>query len=101
MDRLLFYEKVTVNGIEELDYLSNTLSNFTMKYPVSYYTVLESDLVRPDLISYKMYGSVAYWWVILLVNDVIDPFTGVEVGQVLTIPALLDVYDFQRSNRLR
>jgi hypothetical protein len=101
VDRTLLYKIMTVDGVDELDYLSNTLSNFRMTYPTSVYTVVESDLGRPDLISYSVYGSVGYWWLILLVNDVIDPFNGLTVGQELIIPSLLDVYEFQRSNRLR
>jgi hypothetical protein len=90
-----------VEGTPELDYLTNTLSKFTMNYPVSFYTVTESDLGRPDLISHKSYGDVGYWWLILMVNQVIDPFNGLTVGQNLMIPSLLDIYAFQRSYRLR
>lgn len=101
MNRTLFYEQVSVNGIPELDYLTNTLSNFQMNYPVSYYTVTSGDLGRPDLISNAVYGDVGYWWLILMVNEVIDPFNGLTVGQNLIIPSLLDIYAFQRSYRLR
>jgi len=29
---------------------------------------------RPDMLSYRIYGSVDYTWLILLMNDIIDPY---------------------------
>jgi hypothetical protein len=61
MNRTNFYNKLVVDGIEELDFLWNSLSEFEMQYRPEYYRVKSSDLLRPDIISYKCYGSVDYW----------------------------------------
>ena len=100
-DRTQFYDIVTVNGIQEFDFLNNTLSYFTMSYPVTYYEVNDSDLLRPDMISYKCYSGVCdYWWVIAYVNGIQNPFTDFKSGQILTIPNFLDIINFYRQFKL-
>lgn len=101
MDRTKFYTKVTVDGVEQLDYLHHTLSGFKMKYEPSYYRVNATDLMRPDTISYKNYGTVRYWWLILYVNGIGDPFSELTLGQLLQIPNLIDVYNFYKKYKLR
>lgn len=101
MDRLSFYKIVAVDGINELDYASSTLSNFRPKYELTTYRVTEEDLLSPDNISYKVYGTEQYWWLILYFNKIVDPFVDMKVGDLLYIPSLLDVYEFYKSNSLR
>lgn len=43
---------------------------------------------RPDLISNVFYGSPKYWWLVLLVNDINDPFEGLNQGDQILIPKL-------------
>lgn len=43
---------------------------------------------RPDLISNAFYGTPIYWWLIMLVNNVSDPFEGFNVGDKILIPNL-------------
>jgi hypothetical protein len=54
------------------------------------YVVSDSDLGRPDLISWRNYGVSDLWWVILFYNEIIDPFS-LEVGDRLRIPNSQDV----------
>ncbi len=56
---------------------------------------------RPELISFQAYSTVRYWWLILFVNKVDDPFFGLSEGQLLTIPNILDVYDFYKKYAIR
>ena len=44
---------------------------------------------RPDLISNIFYGTPAYWWLLMAVNSVPDPFEGFNVGDRILIPNLL------------
>lgn len=103
MNRLNFYTAVTVDGTQELDFLWNSLTTFLneMRYEPTYYRTSVVDSMRPDLISYKVYGSVQFWWVICLVNEIGDPFSEIEPGMVLTIPSKLDIINFQRKYRVR
>ena len=101
MNRLDFYTTVVNNDIEEVDYLYNNLTKFKMIYPVGYYVVHENDLMRPDMISYKVYGTVVYWWLIMMVNGIGDIFTDLEVGLTLQIPNVLDIFNFKKKWALK
>lgn len=43
---------------------------------------------RPDLISNLFYGSPSNWWLLMLVNNISDPFEGFYVNQRILIPKL-------------
>lgn len=101
MNRTRIFDKVTVDLVESLDHLYNSLSGFTMKYKPTYYRVTSADLMRPDMISYKAYGTVDFWWIIAVVNNIDDCFNDMAVGDLFKIPNILDVYAFQRSKQLR
>lgn len=101
MDRTKFYKIEILDDVEEFDYLWNSLQNFKVNYRPSYYRVSDGDTYRPDLISYKMYGTVKYWWIIMFINKIDDPFFGLTVGQQLTIPNILDIYEFYKQYRKR
>lgn len=51
-----------------------------------YHTVEKHEVNRIDLVSFKYYGTVNYWWVILLANSVHDPFE-ISLGHILRIPS--------------
>ena len=55
---------------------------------VDRYAVVDSDLMRPDLIAWKLYGDVTLWWVIMYVNSIANPFTDLNVGDVLKVPKI-------------
>lgn len=101
MKRTKFYKVETIDGMDELDFLYNNLSDFVLKYPVTYYRVTEADVPDPALISYRVYGDVAFFWFILLINNIEDAFTELTAGLLLTIPHKLDIYAFQKNFKLR
>lgn len=43
---------------------------------------------RPDLISNLFFGTPGYWWYLMLVNGVTDPFEGFNSGDQILIPIL-------------
>ena len=102
MDRTRFYNIETVNGVKEFDFLYQSLSQFVLKYPVTYYRLTDTDVARPDLVSAKVYsGNIQYWWVILLFNDIRDPFSEMVSGMLLKIPSVLDLYEIFKQFKLR
>ena len=101
MDRFRFYKETTVNGTKELDLLWNSLSNFEIKRVPAYYRTTILDVMQPDLISYRLYGTERYWWIICLANNIHNPFTGIGVGDILVIPHIMDIYDFLKKWRIR
>lgn len=101
MNRTKFYNKTVVNNIQEVDLLYHNLSKFKMKYDPTYYRADTTDVMRPDLISYKNYGTIRYWWIVCLVNNIHNPFSDITVGAIIKIPNILDIYDFYKLYRIR
>jgi hypothetical protein len=101
MDRLLFYKLAMVDNVAEIDYLTSAMPNFTPRYELATYRLSEEDILRPDLVSKKVYNTEEYWWFILFFNSVVDPFTELEVGDLLFIPNIIDVYEFYKKYRQR
>jgi len=52
---------------------------------ITKYTVNENEL--PFNVSYKVYGSAEYWWVVVLFNGITDPFSNwpLTQGQIINI----------------
>lgn len=69
------FPTIKYNGIEVRDitrrkkFLQNNLNNPFVFLP---YTIKDSD--RPEDIAYYYYGSVDYTWLVLLPNNIIDPY---------------------------
>jgi len=66
------------------EFVSKIESNF--EYEVGY--VPAGFEHRPDLISNVFYNTPNYWWLILLVNNIYDPFEGLTAGAKILIPKL-------------
>lgn len=58
------------------------------------YVVEATDAGRPDLIAYKLYKDPAFYWIILWLNNISDPFEGIYPGALLRIPALTRLTTF-------
>jgi hypothetical protein len=43
---------------------------------------------RPDLISNVFYGTPKNWWLLMLVNNISDPFEGFNVNDAILIPKI-------------
>lgn len=103
MDRLLFYGKTRYAGstVEELDYLYTNMDKFKMSYRPGYYRLIMSDIMRPDLISYRVYGTVDNWWLLLYVNKTNNALLDMKVGDIWQIPNQTDIYTFIKKYKVR
>ena len=54
------------------------------------YTIESKYEKRPDLLSYKHYGTVKYWWVFSVRNEnlLIDPIQDFKAGTTIKIPKI-------------
>lgn len=43
---------------------------------------------RPDLISEVFYNTPEYWWLLLVFNNITDPYEGLNVGDRILIPTI-------------
>lgn len=55
------------------------------------YKVAQDRVHRPDLIALDVYGSVAYYWIVLMYNKPRNPFGWPENQAVIRLPALDEV----------
>lgn len=51
-----------------------------------FYDVGNATAARPDLISYEVYGTVIYTWVVLQFNNIVDINEEIIPGTVLKLP---------------
>ena len=55
------------------DMFDNTFINSFMKLKsIGNYVITSNDEKRPDLISYNIYNTVKYWWLLILYNEILD-----------------------------
>ena len=101
MNRTSFFNTVDIGNGLEYDHLDATLNRFVMSYPVNYYRITADDVLRADLLSFKNYGSVKYWWIICYVNGIQNPFEDITIGELIKIPNVLDIYEFYKRYSLR
>lgn len=58
----------------------------------TFITIASKDNGRLDLLAHKYYGEAGLWWVIAMVNDIVDPLYGVTPGMVLRIPRRNNIF---------
>jgi len=65
-------------------------------------TIVTTEEMRPDLISFKIYGSTQYWFLLLLYNDIID-FTDLKLGDTIRYFNIVDLeglfFDLKRRSK--
>lgn len=76
---------LTTLNSPELDTLIQSIDD-AYDYEVGY--VPEGYEHRPDLISNVFYGTPKNWWLLMLVNNIPDPFEGFNVNEKILIPVL-------------
>lgn len=73
----ILFPEITIDGV--------TYKNLFNKYRVNrmyvddvtfYYEYSVKDGDRPDILAYKLFNNAKWWWLILLFNDIDDPFYG-------------------------
>lgn len=96
-DRTDLFTVATVSGNTELDWLSSPLMTYTFQN-LTTFTVPSYMVGRLDLVSFAAYGVPDFWWLIGIVNNIMDPFDDMSSGQVLKIPSLNEYFTFYNQN---
>lgn len=101
-NRRQFYNLPAVDGVEVLDMLSlrwlkfqKTLRNRRVRIHV----VRQFELGRLWAISNIYYDTDNLDWILALVNNITDMIGGMEIGQELVIPSMIDVEEFYNEIR--
>ena len=71
-------------GIWDLTRTSISYANVDVRFK-KYFVVKEDEQMRPDLMAYKMYGSMANTGSLLKINGISNPFA-IDVGEVFAAP---------------
>lgn len=72
------------------DYLDSYFIEQVTKLPVFGKTIVQIEENRPDLVSYRIYGTTQFWYILMLYNGMVSPFELVE-GQELNYPKIEDI----------
>jgi len=96
-----FLTNNVVDGINEYNLSSINLKDFPFTY-FSYTQIHKSEEYRPDLLSFRLYDTIEYWWIILEINgisNIWDEF--VEYVPIKYPPAsdILKVVEFLKKNK--
>jgi len=68
---------------------------------VATFRVNQAREFRLDLIADDFYSDTSLWWLLALVNKILDPVSEVSIGKVLIIPSLVDIEDFYQAIQAR
>lgn len=91
LDRLTLIKKV--NGSER-DLLYSRFDRFRITRPTTTVQIYQNEIGRPDLLSYRVYGTPKLYWFLFYVNGMYDPFEDMKEDTVYIVPDILDYYDF-------
>ena len=72
-------------NIDNYDPLTSNMLFKLKDIPVGGRYVISGEEGRPDLISYRIYGDVQYWWLLMFYNKILDPEDLIN-GMVLQYP---------------
>jgi len=75
------------------DPLSVNWTNFRFTGTESDYMLGEEDIKRPDMLSYRLYGSTLYQDLIFILNGIGD-ILHAEVGTMIKVPKIEDIKAF-------
>ncbi len=95
-------QKATQNsGGVEWDLILSHWDLFTIKQPLSFDSIKYGEVQRPDVLSYRIYGSSEYWWILCKFNQIDDMWNDMYVGMDIVIPNMLDINEFYSNMRRR
>lgn len=100
--RKLGYATIVASRFSEIDMYREVARNWQGKWNFSNtFRVTDGDAGRPDRIAIMAYGpeNAHLWWVILLANNIQDPFNDIRTGTEILVPALVLAEQFVEECR--
>ena len=86
----------SVDGIAEYDMASMTKDGFDFG-PERILVVRAIDVGRPDVLSYRAYGTQNYWWFLMWYNNITDIWNDLVEGLILKYPDIYYVREFLKA----
>jgi hypothetical protein len=97
------YKRVFKDNFDGIDrnFFESSQDEYTSEHVEDFLWEVESGLeLRPDLISFRFYNTVKYWWFICAYNGKADPFDCFEQGEVIRIPSLKSIFNLNFTKGL-
>jgi len=94
LDPKNLFRTVKVDGVKETNFLADPPLNYEFETVQSVFMIERKHVGRPDVISNEVYGDTAFDWVIMLANDIDDPFEDIKVGDTIVLPEVTEIFDF-------
>jgi len=94
LNRSNFLDTFNNNGTREAILDSDYWKLFKITYEPLIYTIKDVDIARWDFMSTKFYGSSDFYWFLLKVNNINDPWNDIVPGDEIIIPDKRDIYDY-------
>ena len=73
-NRETLFQKNIVNGVKEDDMGSIDFPELLASDVYSWTLVKREEQCRPDLVSYRLYGTDQLWWLVMWLNGISDPW---------------------------
>lgn len=73
-NREALFQKNIVNGVREADLGSIDFPELLSTYVYSWTLVKREEQCRPDLLSFRLYGTDQLWWFVMWLNGISDPW---------------------------
>lgn len=96
--RTSLYKTKKVDENLELDLLTNVYTGIDFKME-SVFTITSNLAGKPSLISNELYGQTSLGWLIMMFNDIMDPYEELYAGRRIKVPKLKDYHDFYKKNK--
>ena len=92
-----FSETEDASGMRVLDLSSfryRDIHRFIPATALRSYQVRSDETGSPDMISYRVYGTHDYWWVICILNGITDPFSQFPAGTIIQLPSRFSIEQY-------
>lgn len=73
-NRETLFQKNIVDDVKEVDMGSIDFPELDEAKVYSWTTVRDQEYCRPDLVSYRLYGTDELWWFVMWLNGIADPW---------------------------
>lgn len=86
----------SVDNVAEYDLGSLTKGDFNFG-PEKILVVRDMDVPRPDILSYRAYGTQNYWWFLMWYNGITDIWNDLVPNMILVYPDIYYVREFLKN----
>lgn len=85
-----FYTTNVVDGANEYNLSSININDFKFT-GFDYTVVMKSEEYRPDLLCYRIYGTIEYWWILLEINGISNIWDEIVENVIIKYPPVSDM----------